>query len=188
VLAHDVDHLLASVIGDLQGPALDAARERVELVRRLLLLPDERALEAAPADAGAVVARLAPLLRRALPDSVRLDVETPDAPIWAHVDAAALESALLELALNARDAMPQGGTLRVRVTVALVDAREGQELELKPGAYAKLAFSDTGGGAMPDLATIDTFARRSQGALRIASTPGLGTTVALWLRGAEAPA
>ena len=135
-IAHDFSDLLADIIGrltalreklgahpaadELLPPALDSARQGMELVQRLLLFSRQRTIEDTTADVGATVAGMQALLRRSLPPNIRLDIDAPEAPIWATADPVALESALLALALNARDAMPQGGELRLRVALTFV--------------------------------------------------------------------
>jgi signal transduction histidine kinase len=211
--------LLATVIDNLQGlhaqvgthaesnrflgPALAAAHQGMELAQRLRLFSHDRSPGNSAIDVGAAVAGMAPLLKRTFPPGYRMELETPDAPIWVKADPVALESALINLAVNARDAMPGGGELTIRVTLALLGDTAARELEVEPGPHAKLQVSDTGTG-MDDatasrafepffttksmraggglgLAMVYGFAKRSQGAVRIESTPGHGTSVTLWL-------
>jgi PAS domain S-box-containing protein len=223
-IAHDFNDVLADVVDHLTGlqhdledadaqrriaPALASAQRGMELAQRLLLFSRQRTIEDTSADVGAAVARLLPQLRRALPPAIRLEVEPPSAPTWAKADAVALESALLNIALNASDAMPQGGELRIRVTMAFVADREARELGLDPGQYAKVTVRDTGKGMDESvarrafepffttksagagnglgLAMVYGFVTRSHGAVRVDSTPGYGTSVALWLPWIEAP-
>jgi signal transduction histidine kinase len=151
------------------------------------------ALDAQPTDVAAAMAALAQLIGRSLPQNLRLEGDEPSPPIWALTDPIALHGALVSLVLAARAAMPQGGTLRLRTTVALVDAREAGELGVEPGRYAKLTVGHTGTAAQATSAKsggllhamVREFAQRSRGALRVDTTTGLGTTVALWLPGSE---
>jgi CheY-like chemotaxis protein/two-component sensor histidine kinase len=154
-----------------------------------------------------VVANLRDLLRHAVGNDVRVEIELDPAVDYALCDANQLENALLNLALNARDAMPQGGRLSVRT--ALAPSAEASDLE--PGDYVRLTVSDTGEGMEPEvllratepffstkatgkgtglgLAQVYGIARQSGGTLRIDSKPGGGTTVAIllpWAENAEA--
>ena len=130
--------------------------------------------------------------------------------LWSTlVDASQLENALLNLCINARDAMPEGGSLAIRTANASLDGHEARERELPPGPYVELSVADTGSGMPPDvvakafdpffttkpigqgtglgLSMIYGFARQSGGQARIASAVGRGTTVWLYLpRHAEA--
>ena len=101
----------------------------------------------------------------------------------ALADSTALEAALLNGALIARDAMPGGGTLTIRTSRAEVAKAETVDGELKPGSYAVLALEDTGTGM--GLNMVYGFARQSGGAVTAASTPGRGTTIRLFLPDAK---
>jgi signal transduction histidine kinase len=224
-IANDFDRLLTDVVANLSNlqrelgddaatarflaPAIASARQGIDLAQRLRMFSHERSLGGAPIDVSATVAGMEPLLRRTMPARYRLSIEPPDAPLWVEADPVTLEGALINLAVNARDAMPLGGELQVRVTLALLSDRAAHDLELAPGRYAKLVVSDTGdgmdeatasrafepffttkasraGGGL-GLAMVYGFAKRSRGAARIESTPGHGTAATLWLPCVEAP-
>lgn len=205
-LAHDFNNMLTVVIGNLAAlrdkrpedaavadcldPALSAARRGVELIRRLLGFARQQPLEPQPVEVARLIGELLPLLRRSLPENIVVTTRLPDVPLWAHTDAHQLENALLNLAFNARDAMPGGGRLAIAVTA------EGE------GAVA-IAVRDTGCGMSPavlaralepffttksyadgsglGLSMVYGFASQSGGDLRLSSVPGEGTEAVLVL-------
>jgi CheY-like chemotaxis protein len=150
---------------------------------------------------------MARMLTRALGEHIRIDQAlSPDLPdVFA--DAAQLETVLLNLVINARDAMPQGGQLTIATTEANVDETT-HEVRLPPGPYVAVAVSDTGIGMSPEVAArafepffttkeagkgtglglsmVYGFARQSGGHVQLASRPGHGTTVTLYLPQAKA--
>ncbi len=217
-LAHDFNNMLTVVIGNLVAlqdrdstaatadfldPALTAARRGVELIRRLLTFARQQPLAPQPVDANALIASLVLLLRRSLPETLSLDTRAGREALYALADPHQLESALLNLALNARDAMPGGGVLTIAADLQAVDAALAAELELQPGEYVRIAVTDTGTGMDAEtlrrvfepfyttkglasgsglgLSMAYGFAKQSGGALRLASTPGRGTEAALYL-------
>src|SRR5574343_1440401 len=159
-LAHDFNNLLTVIIGNLaalqehhgstQGvdefvsPALQSARRGVQLIKRLLTFSRQTPLEPQSVDIGTLIGSLTRLVRRSLPESISLSSETPSA-LYAQVDPGQLESALLNFALNARDAMPDGGRLHI--------AARGIELgvgaasfDVAPGEYVLIEVADNGSG------------------------------------------
>ena len=224
-LAHDFNNLLTIIIGNLSAlqaqapgislsehldPALHAARRGAELIKRLLTFSRGQALEPRAVEVGALVQDMAQLLARSLTENVRLHTSQPDAPLHAFVDAHQLENALLNLALNARDAMPDGGDLTIAIGERRLDEGPAVLAELPPGDYVQIDVTDTGSGIDPELlprlfepffttkpfgrgsglglAMVYGFVRQSGGNIRIRSTPGKGTTVTFVLPRAEAPA
>ena len=216
-IAHDFNNLLTVVIGNLvlaigrpgessantqmlQG-ALQAADRGVALVQRLLAFAREQRLDPRSVDLGVLIAGIEDLLRRTLGPSIQLSVGASHDLAPARVDTNQLELAILNLAINARDAMPDGGTLRITLESCL--AGEGSPRELPSGAYIVVSISDTGtgmdeatlarafdpffttkqigSGSGLGLAMVQRFAAQSGGAVRIRSKPGAGTTVELWL-------
>ncbi|WP_407278884.1 PAS-domain containing protein [Aromatoleum evansii] len=224
-LAHDFNNLLTIIIGNLAAlqaqapgarlsehldPALHAARRGAELIKRLLTFSRGQALEPRAVEVGALVQDMAQLLARSLTENVRLHASLPDAPLFAFVDAHQLENALLNLALNARDAMPDGGDLTIAISERHIDEGLAALAELPAGDYVQIDITDTGSGIDPELlprlfepffttkpfgrgsglglAMVYGFVRQSGGNIRIRSTPGKGTTVTFVLPRAEAPA
>jgi CheY-like chemotaxis protein len=151
-------------------------------------------------DLNALVDGMAPLWRRTLPETVTVELALADGLWQTKLDRAQMESSLLNLVINARDAMPDGGVLTVETTNVIVDP---DNPELPPGDYAVVAVSDTGTGIAPEilakvvepffttkgvgkgsglgLSMIYGFAQQSGGQLRIYSEVGHGTTVRLYL-------
>ena len=124
-----------------------AAWRGTDMVRKLLLVSRTRPMALAPVDPRALLSQLAPMLRRLLPESIDVQVVAPAGLAPMRADAGALEQVLLNLATNARDAMPQGGVLRLEAARAWLDEEHlatygwGQ-----PGEYVSLAVSDSGSG------------------------------------------
>lgn len=216
-LAHDFNNLLTVILGnaELMVEALppqdrlhpvaemmaDAAGRAATLVQRLLAFARQQSLDAQPVDVASLVQGMDGLLRRTLGESVTLQVETEPGVPLALADPARLESALLNLCLNARDAMPGGGNLGVHLSKATVTA--GKLEGLVPGEYVVLEVSDTGGGIAPQdldrvfepffttkersggsglgLSMVYGYAKQSQGHVAIQSTVDVGTRVSLYL-------
>lgn len=174
------------------------------LNRRLLAVARQQPLQSAIVDVNELAQRMKEFLARTLPTAIR--VETVLAPgLWSVlVDEGQLESAILNLALNARDAMPEGGALRIETAnMYLQDSWARHEHELHPGSYVVVTVADTGVGMTRDVArramepffttkpagkgsglglsTAYGFIKQSGGDIEIASRPGEGTTVRLFL-------
>jgi signal transduction histidine kinase/CheY-like chemotaxis protein len=224
-IAHDFNNLLTAVLGSIallekRLPELDPraarllanARKGAErgaaLTQRLLVFGRRQALHAVPVELPALLAGMSELLRGSLGGAIRLETclapELP--PVLA--DANQLELAILNLALNARDAMPLGGTITISAEPRCVTPAE--ELGLAPGAYVVILLADTGAGmdeatlarAMEPffttkevgkgtglgLSMVHGMAAQSGGRLTLQSRPGEGTTAALWLPRAPAAA
>ncbi len=219
-IAHDFNNLLAVVLGNLElaRPRLEAASPvlpRIEraiwgakrgaaLTQQLLAFARRQPLTPAPLDLSALLPDMVNLLRRTLGEHI--EVRSVDAAgLWAAMaDVAQVESALLNLALNARDAMPGGGRLTIELANKVLDeAYADRHHEVAPGDYVMLAVSDTGTGMTPDvlarafepffttkdpgqgtglgLPMVFGFAKQSGGHINIYSEPGEGTTVRLYL-------
>jgi PAS domain S-box-containing protein len=219
-LAHDFNNLLTVVIGnlDLLGEeqelqpksrelveqALNASLRGAELTRQLLAFARRQSLATQAFDLNALVGSTIALLRRTLGEQIeiRLDL-APD--LWpALADAAQVESALTNLALNARDAMPGGGRLTIETGNAHLDAQYAAEnIDATPGDFVMLGIADTGTGIPAELidrvvepffttkpqgkgtglglSMVYGFAKQSGGHLRIASEMGRGTSIRLYL-------
>lgn len=230
-IAHDFNNLLTVISGNLQVledlPALQqdafgaqlvaaatrATRRGAELTGKLLAFSRRQVLQPAAVDAVALVQSLAGMLRRTIDTRVRIEVDAAGATPPCLADPGQLESALLNIAINSRDAMPEGGTLSFRVAPAQPAEAGGAELPGPAADYVAVAIADTGTGMSEavkerafepffttkesgrgtglGLSTVYGFAKQSRGAVRLDSTPGMGTTVTLLLpiaRGDEAAA
>ncbi len=218
-IAHDFNNLLQGITGSLeivqrrigQGQtgeldrfitgAMTSANRAAALTHRLLAFSRRQPIDPKPVAANPLVGSMEDLLRRTLGENIALDLRLAD-DLWPILcDVNQLESAILNLAINARDAMPDGGTLMIETR----DAPRGGAADdaLTPGDYVCIAVTDTGIGMSSDVAArafdpffttkpigqgtglglsmIYGFARQSQGHARIASTLGVGTTVKLYL-------
>jgi PAS domain S-box-containing protein len=225
-IAHDFNNLLSVVIGNLQllerplkgeqrlatlaATALKAALRGADLTRRLLAFSRQQVLEPRVLAPNQVIAGMQELVRRTLGGTIEVGAELdPDA--WCvFVDAGQLENSLLNLAINARDAMPDGGqvTLATR-NVELAEDDPARHPKLPPGEYVEVAVADTGTGMPPEvlkrafepffttkdlgkgtglgLAMVYGFAEQSGGIATIASEPGRGTRVSLWFPRSHLP-
>ncbi|GAA0603357.1 PAS domain-containing protein [Craurococcus roseus] len=220
-IAHDFNNMLQGVAGGLEmarrrvaegrageaGRYLDAARGAVDraagLTRRLLAFARRQRLDPKPVDADALVAGMADLIRRAVGPGVGLELRLRDGTGSVVCDANELESALLNLCINARDAMPGGGRLLVGTEEVRLSAADIPDGEAPPGCYVAVSVSDTGTGMPPEviervfepffttkpqgqgtglgLSQVYGFVKQSGGLVRIESAPGRGTTVRLLL-------
>lgn len=212
-ICHDFNNLLTVISGNLRllhdvvaegdrelvEDALSAATDGVHLTRRLVAVSRDRPLRPRAVDLRRTMSDFARLLRRTLPPEVELELELGEGLVAAVVDRTELESAVLNLALNAHHAMPDGGALRIAVDVAEV----GDDGVLAPGRYARVEVSDEGygmdeetarrsiepffttragaGGSGLGLSAVYAFAQQSGGTLDLESAPGVGTTATLWL-------
>jgi PAS domain S-box-containing protein len=221
-IAHDFNNLLQGISGSLElvrkrigqgriaeldrfvASALAAAQRAAALTHRLLAFSRRQPLDPRALQVNPLLASIADLLRRTLGEDIGLEMALAD-DLWLTLcDANQLESAVLNLAINARDAMEHGGTLTIETcNVRIDDARAAHDPDLVPGEYVCIAVSDTGPG-MPGpvlarafepffttkpigkgtglgLSMIYGFTRQSGGNCRIYSEPGLGATVKLYL-------
>ena len=220
-LAHDFNNLLTGISGSLeltrarlsQGKAdsvdryITTAQEAVKraaaLTHRLLAFSRRQALEPKPTNVNRLVTGMEELIRRTVGPAIHVEVVGAGG-LWSTlVDPNQLENALLNLCLNARDAMPQGGRLTIETANRWLDERGARDLDIAPGQYISLCVTDTGTGMEPDVAAhafdpffttkplgqgtglglsmIYGFARQSGGQIRIYSEVGKGTTMCLYL-------
>jgi len=223
-LAHDFNNLLTIIMGNLDAarehcgeavaadyldPAMKAAQRGAELIRRLLTFSRRQTLEPLAVDVGDRVREFTHLLDRSLTESIHLHTRLPNAPLHALVDPHLLENALLNLAINARDAMPGGGELTITVGERHIPESQSALVELPMGDYVQFDVADTGTGIDEELLTrvfepfvttkpfgqgsglglsmVYGFVRQSGGNIRVRSTPGKGTTVTFVLPRCEAP-
>ncbi len=220
-LAHDFNNLLAGISGSLeligkrisQGRvaevdrylvgARDSTTRAAALTHRLLAFSRRQTLAPKPTAAGLLVAGMEDLIRRAVGPEIEIECVLGK-DVWAvEVDPNQLENALLNLAINARDAMPDGGRITIETANRDLDGRGATVPGLPPGQYLALRVSDTGTGMAPEviarafdpffttkpiglgtglgLSMVYGFARQSGGQARIHSKVGQGTTVSLYL-------
>ncbi len=220
-IAHDFNNLLTGIIGSLemlntrlsQGrvdevsryvtAARGAARRAATLTHRLLAFARRQPLEPKPTDTNRLVAGMEELIRRTVGPAIAVEV-VGAAGLWPTlVDPNQLENALLNLCINARDAMPQGGRLTIETANRWLDERAANERDLPAGQYVSLCVTDTGTGIPPEvvsrifdpffttkptgqgtglgLSMIHGFVRQSGGQVRVYSEVGQGTTMCLYL-------
>ena len=220
-IAHDFNNLLMAVLGNLElvgddvdaehpasqliDTAVRAASRGAELTQRLLAFSRQQALMPAATDVNALVQEMTEqLLRRTLPANIEIETNLAE-PLWpAMIDPVQLESALLNLAINARDAMPEGG--RISITTkneTLDDAFARRHEDVAPGRYVGIDVRDNGEGMTADvcahafepffttkdigvgsglgLSMVYGFAKQSGGHVAIDSVPDNGATIALYL-------
>jgi PAS domain S-box-containing protein len=162
-VAHDFNNLLMAVMGNLDllrkrlpddprlqrlvDGALQGAERGASLTQRLLAFARQQDLRAVPVDLSGLVQGLGNLLERSLGPRVALRLDLPEGMPPARIDANQLELAILNLAINARDAMPDGGSIEIKVAKHQVQ----NDAVLKPGTYLKLSVIDTGAGMTPDI-------------------------------------
>ncbi|MBS0233242.1 MAG: PAS domain S-box protein [Proteobacteria bacterium] len=218
-IAHDFNNLLTIISGNLElleesitNPqdhellirASRAADSGARLTNRLLTFARRRQLAAEVINLNEQVRGMTELLRRTLGDTIELRTHLADDLWLARVDAGEVEAAVINLAINARDAMPDGGNLTIRTDNAVLEEGEvGFEGPLTAGEYVRISVSDNGTGMTKEtlsrvfepffttkapgrgtglgLSTIYGFVKQSQGNITIYSEPGIGTTVNLYL-------
>lgn len=221
-IAHDFNNLLTGVIGSLDmmqrqiakgdtgkieryaNTAMTSANRAAALTHRLLAFARRQPLDPKPVSANRLVTGMEELLRRTIGESIRLEIVTAGGLWQTLCDPHQLESAILNLAINARDAMPGGGVLTIETCNAHLDnAYAAQQRDVEPGQYVCICVTDTGSGMSKDtiekafepffttkpigqgtglgLSMIYGFARQSEGYARIYSEVGQGTTAKLYL-------
>ena len=221
-IAHDFNNMLTGIIGSLELLRRRLARGRTDdldglidlgvtsanraagLTHRLLAFSRRQSLDSKPVEMNALVVSMGELLQRSIDESIQLDMQL-DQQLWvAEADPNQLESALLNLVINARDAMPNGGKLVVKTRNEHLDATfTDAHANLEPGDYVMLSVTDNGCG-MPQstitrafdpffttkpigqgtglgLSMIYGFSKQSRGHVAISSEVGAGTTVSLYL-------
>jgi PAS domain S-box-containing protein len=220
-IAHDFNNLLAGITGSLEMLRIRAAQGRTgdleryitaaegaskraaTLTHRLLAFSRRQALDPGPANINRLIVGMEDLIRRTVGPSVRVEVVAAGG-LWATlIDTNQLENALLNLCINARDAMPSGGTLTIETANRWLDKRAARGHGVPPGQYISLSVSDTGTGMTPEviehafdpffttkpsgqgtglgLSMIYGFIRQSGGQVRIYSELDQGTTMCLYL-------
>ena len=221
-IAHDFNNLLAGIGGSFeliekrlaQGRIADidryvrtgqeSTRRATTLTQRLLAFSRRQTLDPKVVDSNKLIASLSDLLQRSVGPAVAIEVVQAGGLWRTKLDVPQLENALLNLCINARDAMaPNGGRITIETANKWLDDRGGKERDLPPGQYVSISVSDTGSGMAPDivdkvfepffttkplgkgtglgLSMVYGFVRQSGGQVRIYSEIGAGTTVSLYL-------
>ena len=226
-IAHDFNNLLTVIMGSLEAlerrlhsgrldvtkfieTARRGAERAADLVQRLLTFARRQPLEPRPVQPNRLVASVAGWVRRGLSESITLETLLAPGAWWISADQSQLESAILNLALNARDAMPAGGRLTIETANTLLDGAYARaNPDVAPGEYTMISVTDTGAGMTPDtiarafepffttkdvgagsglgLSQVYGFVKQSRGHVKIYSEPGTGTTVKLYFRRLEGP-
>jgi len=220
-LAHDFNNLLTGITGSLemlqnrlaQGRLIDldryitaaqgAAKRAAALTHRLLAFSRRQTLAPKPTDVNRLITGMEEMIRRTAGPEIATEVVTAGGLWNTLIDPNQLENALLNLCINARDAMPKGGRLTIETGNKWLDAHAAPDRDLPPGQYVALCVSDTGTGMPPEvirrafdpffttkpigmgtglgLSMVYGFVRQSGGQARIYSEPGQGTMVCLYL-------
>jgi PAS domain S-box-containing protein len=220
-IAHDFNNLLAGISGSLEvieqrlargradglerflSNARSSAQRATSLTQRLLAFSRRQTLDPKVTDINRLVHGMEEFICRSVGPGIGVEVVSAVGLWSSRVDAAQLESALLNLAINARDAMPNGGRITVETANKWLDERSARERDLIPGQYVSICVTDTGTGipkSMIDrifdpffttkpigqgtglgLSMIHGFVRQSGGQIRVYSEPGKGTTMCLYL-------
>lgn len=216
-IAHDFNNILSVILGNLEllmdelrdtrrhqmaRNAFNAGLRGASMTQRLLAYSCKQSLEPSIVDAGQLVLNEARLLERSLEESINLSLSIEQRLWKIRIDPSRLQDAILNLALNARDAMPEGGRLELAVANAQLDAQSLPcQRGLAPGRYVRIAVSDTGCGIPPELleqvlepffttkpvgagsglglSMVYGFVRQTGGHFAISSTPGSGTCVTM---------
>ncbi|MDP1027736.1 PAS domain-containing protein [Sphingomonas sp. KR1UV-12] len=216
-VAHDFNNLLTPIVGSLDllqrkgvggereqrliAGAIQSAERAKTLVQRLLAFARRQPLQPRPVNVGTLVTEMADLVSSTSGPQTRVAIDVADDLPAAIADQNQLEMAILNLSVNARDAMPDGG--RLNIAARAVDLAKGHRSGLKPGRYVHLSVADTGQGMDAEtlqraiepffstkgigkgtglgLSMVHGLAAQLGGALAIDSRPGLGTNVELWL-------
>jgi signal transduction histidine kinase len=227
-IAHDFNNLLAGISGSLeligsrlsQGrvqevdryltAAQGAARRAAALTHRLLAFSRRQTLDPKPTNVNRLVAGMEELIRRTVGPAIVLEIIEATGLWTAYVDAPQLESALLNLCINARDAMPEGGRITIETANKWMDRTAARQHDMPEGQYLSLCVTDTGTGMSPEvkarafdpffttkpigqgtglgLSMIYGFAKQTGGQVRIYSEVGQGTTVCIYLPRHHGPA
>jgi PAS domain S-box-containing protein len=218
-IAHDLNNMLTVVLSNLSmleerakgtddgnelvAPALLAVRRGATLIKRLLTFSRQHPLERRPVDLRPLVDGLVTMLRQTLPATIVLSLQMEEQLTFAMTDANQLENALLNLAFNARDAMPSGGALELKIERLSVSHDMASQWRVTAGNFVRITMTDNGCGMSEDtlqracepfyttkgfgtgsglgLSMVYGFAQQSGGTLTIQSTAGQGTAVSLLL-------
>jgi len=220
-LAHDFNNLLSIILGNLAAarerygavegledylePAQRASRRGAGITSRLLAFSRQHPMKPEPVEVCALVRDVAALCRRSLPETVTLTVPEAERDYWTIADQSQLENALVNLVLNARDAMPEGGRLDIGVGFRTIAEPLAFDEKVAPDDYLEIRVADTGRGFSPEaaargfepffttkrlgsglgLSMVYGFVKQSHGYIHIDSKEGQGSTVTILLPRAE---
>lgn len=220
-IAHDFNNMLGVIVASLNllrrkllhgedghetliDSAMDGADRAAAVVRRLLAFSRQQPLSPTPLDANKLVSNTSDMLHRALGEKIALETALAEDLWTTRADQHELESAVVNLAVNARDAMPDGGKLTIETANCyLDDAYAAENVDVAPGQYVMIAVTDTGQGMPPEVAAkafdpffttkpvgkgtglglsqVHGFVKQSGGHVKIYSEPGRGTCIKLYL-------
>ena len=225
-IAHDFNNLLTAIIGytEIVLTSLDpkddrradaeeigrAAMRAADLTRQMLAFSRRQVLQLKIIDLNIALSKVEPMLRRVIGEDIVMTVTGKASSAFVRVDPGQVEQVVMNLVVNARDAMPQGGRLTVETADAMLDdAALADSPDARPGAYVMLSVSDTGTGMPPEvrarifepyfttkevgkgtglgLSTAYGIVRQSEGHISVSSEMGLGTTFRIYLPRSEAP-
>lgn len=221
-IAHDFNNLLTVILGNLKplephvddalkeemlAPAVRAARRGADLTRHLLAVARRQPLEPAPVDVAETARNIAKLVKPSLPEDALIEVNAPDTSSFGFVDPAQLETSLLNLAVNARDALLTNGHITISILRRAIAETEAMDLGIESGDYIEVTVADNGVGISPavmdkifdpffstknnhdrsglGLTIVYSFAQDSQGAVRMKSRENTGSECLLLLPACE---
>jgi PAS domain S-box-containing protein len=220
-LAHDFNNLLTIMMGNLLSlsrmdapvgkevldgklsPMMEATKRGSDLIQRLLAFSRGKAIDPQVVSLAQVISSAGRLLDGSLPSTIKFETEIKDNTIAALIDPTQMETALINLAFNARDAMPDGGTLKIVLSETSLDKRAAEDFGISTGRYARIAVEDTGSGMDEDtrlkifepffttknfgtgsglgLSMVYGFIHQLGGAIHVKSNIGRGTCLSLFL-------
>ena len=224
-VAHDFNNYLTAILGNAELLASElppedprselvagitrAAEHSAALTRKLLAFGRRQVFQARVMDPARLLRELAPVLRRLAGEAIQFDLDCAEDTGRVRADPLQLEVALVNLVSNARDAMPEGGTLTLETGNVLVDDASARRLGVPPGAYVSISVSDTGSGMPPEvrdrifepffttkpegegtglgLSSVHGIVRQSGGAISVYSEPGVGTLFRIYLPWVDEP-
>jgi CheY-like chemotaxis protein len=226
-VAHDLNNILAEQyfevdllpMTEAMSPGVRKGLEHIrasaeraaKMVSQLLLFSRRQLMQMRDLDLNPVIDNFSKLLRRLIGEQIQFQIRTQAEPLWIHADAGMIEQVLMNLALNARDAMPKGGQLLIETTVVTV-AESGvpPQREVQPGRYACLSVSDTGPGIPSEvlpkifepffttkdvgkgsglgLASVDGIVKQHKGWIDVDNRPGEGVTFRIYFPALTMPA
>ena len=219
-IAHDFNNMLAVVISglslikrrltagntdvmELADATIDGANRAAALTSRLMAFARQQPLAPQAVDANQLIGGMRELIDRAIGETITVEIVS-GSDLWPiHADPSQLENALLNLCVNARDAMPDGGKLTIETSNTAIDERLAQQIAMPQGQYICIRISDAGSGMTPDvlarafdpffttkdldkgtglgLSQVHGFVKQSSGHIKIYSEPAYGTTIKIYL-------